>query len=125
MCVYWYVFSPLGIQEALLPTEAEVGAAVPFLVRFWVIEPICRAMWTVGEELVAVDDAQRAQVAGMVTPVFGLDALLNPAAVPDMNGATDAQLGQYGVRRRGSGSSFWAGTWRFTLSGSTQGFSHI
>ena len=116
------MFSPLGIQEALLPTEAEVGAAVPFLVRFWVIEPICCAMWTVGEELVAVDDAQRAQVAGMVTPVFGLDALLNPAAVPDMNGATDAQLGQYGVRRRG-GSSFWTGTWRFTLS--TQGCSHI
>lgn len=60
----------------------------------------------------------------MVTPEFWLDALLNPAAVVELNGASDAQLGKYGVRRYGS-RSFSVGTVCFTLSGSTQGSSHI
>ena len=106
--------SPLGIKEALLPTLAVVGGAVPLLERFRVMDPVCRAVGAVGDELVAVDDAQRAQVAAVVSPVFRLDTLLNPLAVSDVNGLSDAQLGQYGVGRRGV-SSHLAGTWRITL----------
>ena len=49
--------SPLGKLEALLPTLAVVGAAVTLLVRFWIIEPIRRAVRAVGDVIVAVDDA--------------------------------------------------------------------
>ena len=117
---------PEGVLESLpLPAAAVVGAAVALPVGGRVAEPVGRAARAEGDELVAVDGAQRAQVAGVVTPELGLDALLDPAAVTDVGGASDGQLGQYGVNRGCSCCCSLPGILWLNLFGSAQGSSDI
>ena len=63
-------------------------------------------MWTIADQLVAINYAQWAEVAVVMLPELWLEALLHPAAVTDVKGLSDSQLGQEQSVRRGGRGGF-------------------